>query len=124
MPATPTRTATLALTGALDAVTVPACARLITDTLAAVTPGGALVIDLRGLDLLADAGVRALLSAIDAGRTAGVTVHLLVDDHQQIRTVIERVDVDGRLPLVAEAPGPAATTTQDLQGVHGGDRLH
>ncbi|WP_433088978.1 STAS domain-containing protein [Dactylosporangium sp. CA-052675] len=88
----------LALTGALDAFTAP---DLDAAVAAALTPGRDLVLDLRELEFLAAGGVRALLRAVESAGRARVALRILVGEAQYARIVIDRIDLDGLLPLAA-----------------------
>ncbi|WP_432837464.1 STAS domain-containing protein [Dactylosporangium sp. CA-092794] len=90
----------LTVIGPLDAFTAPGLDQAIGDALGAVPGGGSVAIDLRRLEFIAAAGVRALFRAADAADRAGVANRVVVAAGQHARTIIDRIDVDGRLPLV------------------------
>ncbi|WP_426513883.1 STAS domain-containing protein [Dactylosporangium sp. McL0621] len=89
----------LTLTGALDAFAAPDLDRAMGEALAAANPGHALVVDLCALEFIAAGGVRALLRAADAADRVHVPLRVVVGEDQYVRGVIDRVDLDGRIPL-------------------------
>nr|BFE57877.1 hypothetical protein GCM10020063_024030 [Dactylosporangium thailandense] len=85
----------LAPTGALDAFTAPDLDEAVS---AALIPGHELALDPHEPEFLAAGGVRALFRAAEPAGRARVAARILMGEAQDAR-LVDRVDIDGRLPL-------------------------
>ncbi|WP_433042498.1 STAS domain-containing protein [Dactylosporangium sp. CS-033363] len=92
---------TLAVHGALDSATVPAFADHIRQAVFAEAP--TLLIDLREVDLLAVAGVRALLDASRLCAARSTACYLVAGADHTARTVIDRLGATALLRIVEDA---------------------
>ncbi|MFI5912097.1 STAS domain-containing protein [Dactylosporangium sp. NPDC051541] len=79
---------TLTVCGALDASTAPGCARVLWQVLAELDPHEELVVDLRGLDVLAVAGARLLIEATHA---CPVPCTVVTGPNRMARAVLQRL---------------------------------
>jgi anti-anti-sigma regulatory factor len=92
-----TSTLTVAVRSPLDALTAP---RLTAHLAHGVADHHTLVLDLRELDFLAVAGVRALLAAAELCAARGVGCSLVLPPDHHARTVLDRLGATRDLPLV------------------------
>ncbi|WP_433073920.1 STAS domain-containing protein [Dactylosporangium sp. CA-052675] len=83
-----TATTTVAVRGVLDAVTVPGFSELLRRTLASLGAPHTLVIDLREVDLLAAAAIRALLATSHLGHRRGLACRVVVGAGHGGRTLL------------------------------------
>ncbi|WP_034592691.1 STAS domain-containing protein [Hamadaea tsunoensis] len=100
----------LTVTGSLDAFTAPACDQAMVRVLAAVAPGRLLLLDLRRLDFLAATGVRTLSRTVEAARRASIPIRVVVGPGQSTRLILDRIDVDARIPVAGRLAGPDGRT--------------
>lgn len=91
---------TITVRGPLDAFTTPALTALIDQALPAMTAPHTLVIDLRGLDFLAAAGVRALVRTADRCRDQQLDCCLVVGPEDEAHTVLARLEAPASLRIV------------------------
>ncbi|WP_067509460.1 STAS domain-containing protein [Actinoplanes sp. TFC3] len=104
---TATRTAddavTLTVRGPLDVLTAPDFAALAHQTIADLTAGQLLIIDVNAVNILAVAGVRALLAATQLSTAKGVHSYVLMAPDHDARRVLEALDAAPQLPLITDA---------------------
>ncbi|WP_433040950.1 STAS domain-containing protein [Dactylosporangium sp. CS-033363] len=94
---------TLAVLGPLDAATEAGCAAVLRRSVAGLSAGQVLIIDLRGCDFLAVAGARVLLDAARRSRARQASCRLLVTPgHEMVRT-LERLGVAAAVHLITDA---------------------
>lgn len=88
--------------GPLDAFTAPGFTEHMHHTLATLTAGHTVLIDLRKLEFLAVAGARALIRADELCRARGIGCYLLAGAGDDAGTVLTSLDVPDGLRIVED----------------------
>ena len=93
-------TVTVTLSGELDILTAPVCARQLGEALSIITRHRTLVIDMRRLEFLGVAGARVLFSAARTCTRIGAPMYIIADPDSAVRIVLENLDTTGVLHVL------------------------
>ncbi|MEU4688995.1 STAS domain-containing protein [Actinoplanes sp. NPDC023714] len=99
---------TVTVRDALDAGTAALFTGLVRRTLAGLGPPHTVVVDLRGLEVLAAAGVRAVFAVHEQCQVRGIECYLIAGPC--VRAVLARLAVPSTLRVVEEGSHPAQAT--------------
>ena len=100
----------LGLAGELDLANADQCGADLAAAVAAAPPPHLVLLDLRELDFLAAAGVRALLSFADDCAQRGLRAALVLDGASNVQRLVRLLGLDRRLPVYSSTWEASAST--------------